>query len=144
LHGRLAQSPASFVCGGIRGRGDGMSARVERVVAEIVDWIREKVAEAGAVGTVVALSGGIDAAVTAALCQRACPRQTLGVIMPCHSHPDDEADARLHARQAGIPVVTIDLTPVYDTLLAGIEQAWRGPGAPPAHEEGPEIGRASC
>lgn len=114
-----------------------MSARVERVVAEIVDWIREKVAEAGAVGTVVALSGGIDAAVTAALCQRAFPRQTLGVIMPCHSHPDDEADARLHARQAGIPVVTIDLTPVYDALLAGIEQAWRGPGAPPAPEEGP-------
>lgn len=100
-----------------------MSDNAARVAEQIIDWIRERVSEAGASGTVVALSGGIDAAVTVALCKRAFPDDTLGVILPCHSHPADEADARLHAQQADIPVVTIDLTQVYDVLLDAIGQA---------------------
>ena len=78
-----------------------MSQRAKRVTEEIVAWIREKVAEAGAKGTVVALSGGVDGAVTIELCRRAFPDSTLGVIRPCHSGPEDAADARLHAEQAG-------------------------------------------
>lgn len=113
-----------------------MRQKAARVTEQIVQWIRERVAEAGAAGTVVALSGGIDAAVTVALCQRAFPNDTLGVIMPCYSDPEDEADARLHAEQAGIPTVTIDLSPVYDALLASIEQGWHD-GLPPQFSEAP-------
>lgn len=100
-----------------------MSTSAARVAEQIIAWIRERVSGAGAVGTVVALSGGIDAAVTAALCKRAFPDDTLGVIMPCHSDPSDEADARLHAEQDGIRVVTIDLTSVYDTLIDSVDRA---------------------
>lgn len=118
-----------------------MSQRAKRVTEEIVAWIREKVAEAGAKGTVVALSGGVDGAVTIELCRRAFPDSTLGVIMPCHSDPEDEADARLHAEQAGFPVVTIDLTPVYDALVAAIERAWPAPRATgPAPDPGSAAG----
>lgn len=111
-----------------------MSQTLERVTADIVQWIRERVAAAGAEGTVVALSGGIDAAVTVALCKRAFPNDTIGVIMPCHSDPVDEADARLHAEQADIPVVAVDLTPVYDTLLDSIGSAGAVPMEPPDDE----------
>lgn len=111
-----------------------MSAKAERIAAQITDWIRERVAEAGAEGTVVALSGGIDAAVTVALCKRAFPDNTVGVIMPCHSDPADEADARLHAEQDDISVVTVDLTPVYDTLLHSIGAAGPVTGEAPGDD----------
>lgn len=125
-----------------------MGDRAAEVAAEIVAWIREQVAQAGAAGTVVGLSGGVDAAVTVELCRRAFPDTTLGVIMPCHSDPEDEADAQLHAERAGFPVVTIDLTPVYDALVERIRQAWRDgapaglslpPAADPAAPEDPRL-----
>lgn len=105
-----------------------MSETAARVAAEIVQWLRDKVAEAGAAGIVVGLSGGIDGAVTASLAKRAFPDDTVGVIMPCHSHPADEADARLLAEHAGIPVLTVDLTPVYDTMLQQLTGAWQAAG----------------
>lgn len=97
-------------------------------VDELVAWIKQHVEAAGAVGTVVALSGGIDAAVTAALCQRAFPDSNLGVMLPCHSDPADEADARLFADAAGIPVARVDLTPVFDELVRTLQAANLGPG----------------
>ncbi|HEY8417352.1 MAG TPA: NAD(+) synthase [Limnochordales bacterium] len=95
-------------------------ARLEPVVNSLVDWLKKQVEDAGADGVVVGLSGGIDSAVTAALCRRAFPGRCLGVIMPCHSNPQDEADARLLAEHEGIPVVRVDLTPVYDTMLTAL------------------------
>ena len=52
---------------------------------------------AGARGFVVGLSGGVDSAVVVRLCQAAAPGNVVGVMMPCHSDPRDEADARLVA-----------------------------------------------
>lgn len=101
--------------------GNAETAALGPFVDDLVQWIREQVQAAGAAGTVVALSGGIDAAVTSALCQRAFPEDNLGVILPCHSDPADEADARLFADTLGIPVAKVDLTPVYDTLVAALE-----------------------
>ena len=60
-------------------------------------WLRERAASAGARGYVFGLSGGIDSAVVARLCQMAFPQRVLGVILPCYSHPQDEDDARLVA-----------------------------------------------
>ena len=62
-------------------------------------------------GFVVGLSGGIDSAVVARLCQMAAPGGVVGVIMPCHSDPQDEADARLVADHFEIPTIRIDLEP---------------------------------
>ncbi len=79
-------------------------------------WMRQRVHDARAEGLVVGLSGGIDSAVVARLCQLAAPGQTLGVILPCHSNPDDERDARLLADHFKLPTVRIPLEATFDEL----------------------------
>lgn len=117
-------------------------AALGSVVDGLVRWLQERVEEAGASGVVVGLSGGIDSAVTAALCRRAFPGRTLGVIMPCHSDPADEADARLLAEHEGIPVVRVDLTAIYDQMLASLEAAV-GPAGETAAEQRVRLARAN-
>ena len=63
----------------------------------IVDGCASGCTQAGARGFVFGLSGGIDSAVVARLCQTAAPANVVGVLMPCHSDPQDDADARLVA-----------------------------------------------
>ena len=89
----------------------------------IVSWLRERVSQGNAKVIVVGLSGGIDSAVVARLSQLAMPGQTVGVIMPCHSNPDDEADARLAASHFELPVIRVPLDEAFDALGAGIERA---------------------
>jgi NAD+ synthase len=84
---------------------------------DIVEWLRQRATAAGARGFVVGLSGGVDSAVVARLCQLASPGALVGVIMPCHSDPRDEADARLLADHFGIPAVRVDLGPAFDRLV---------------------------
>ncbi|MBO8141708.1 MAG: NAD(+) synthase [Firmicutes bacterium] len=96
--------------------------------------MRQQVHEAGAAGIVVGLSGGIDSAVVGALARRAFPDRCLGLIMPCHSDPADEADARLLAEHEGIPWMRVDLTPVYDRLAEALERG--EPSLPPGTDAG--------
>lgn len=95
---------------------------VNTLAAKLSAWIQRQVAEAGAQGCVVGLSGGIDSAVVAGLCSRAFPHHTLGLIMSCHSHPQDAAHARLVADKFAIPVREIVLDQVYDALLYTLPQ----------------------
>ncbi len=90
---------------------------------EIAEWLQHRVAEAGARGLVFGLSGGLDSAVVARLCQTASPGAVVGVIMPCHSDPRDEADARLLADHFGIPTLRVDLAPAYDRLVEDLRAA---------------------
>ncbi len=90
---------------------------------EIAEWLQQRVTEAGARGLVFGLSGGVDSAVVARLCQMASPDAVVGVIMPCHSDPRDEADARLLAEHFGIPAVRVDLAPAYDRLVDDLRAA---------------------
>ncbi len=83
----------------------------------LVNWIKEQVEGAGARGTVFGLSGGIDSSVVAALCKRAFPEHTLGLIMPCYSHPLDEEHGLLVADRLQVPVKTLPLDDVFDLLL---------------------------
>jgi NAD+ synthase len=89
----------------------------------IVDWLRQRLAHSGARGFVFGLSGGVDSAVVARLCQAAAPANVVGVLMPCHSDPQDEADARLVASHFQIPTVRADLAPAYDVLIEDLQQA---------------------
>jgi NAD+ synthase len=84
---------------------------------EIVSWLRQRLTMAAARGFVVGLSGGLDSAVVARLCQLAAPGQVLGLIMPCGSDPRDEADARLVADHFELPVQPIDLERAYEALV---------------------------
>lgn len=92
----------------------------------IVQWLRDRAQAAGAHGFVVGLSGGIDSAVVARLCQMATPNRVLGVILPCYSHTQDEADARLLAKTFGIPATRVDLSPVFDALTGELHSAVKG------------------
>ena len=105
---------------------------------EIATWLRTRVNAAGAEGLVVGLSGGIDSAVVARLCQIAMPEKTVAVLLPCHGDPLDESDARLVANHFRLPLVTIRLEAAYDRLIAdlqdGLAQLSRAPARPPADD----------
>jgi NAD+ synthase len=90
---------------------------MDKLAANIVTWLRDYAAQAGAAGYVIGLSGGIDSACTAVLCQRALGEHVLGVLMPCHSAPEDAATAHLVATNFALPTITVDLAPAYDALL---------------------------
>lgn len=89
-------------------------------------WLRERAQEAGAHGFVVGLSGGIDSAVVARLCQMATPNRVLGVILPCYSHAQDEADAYVLADKYGIATARVDLTGPFDALTGELHAAIKG------------------
>jgi NAD+ synthase len=91
--------------------------KLEALTSRIILWIRRQVDEAGARGTVTGISGGVDSAVVAALCYRALGDQALGLILPCHSSPQDVEDAHLVAKEIGINFRLVDLSSVYDRFL---------------------------
>lgn len=88
-----------------------------RVAGQIADWIGQQVRGAGLRSVVLGLSGGIDSAVAAALCQRALGDAALGVWMPCHSQPQDRLDALVVAEALGLEMVEVPLNDVFDTLV---------------------------
>jgi NAD+ synthase len=96
-----------------------MSSRID----SIVEWLRQRLNESGARGFVFGLSGGVDSAVVARLCQLAAPSNVVGVLMPCHSDPRDEADAKIVANHFGVPTIRMDLAPSYDHFTAALNDA---------------------
>ncbi|MHC1587127.1 MAG: NAD(+) synthase, partial [Candidatus Syntropharchaeia archaeon] len=79
---------------------------------KVVEWIRNKVEDAGAKGVVVGMSGGLDSSVVAVLCKKAT--NVLGLIMPCFTNPEDIEDAKSVANLFEIPTRVVDLNPVFD------------------------------
>ena len=93
------------------------------VANKITEWLNKQVAEARAQGLVFGLSGGIDSACVSRLSQLATPNSCLGVIMPCHSNPQDEKDALLVASHFQIPTIRVPLEEAYDTLKGTAEES---------------------
>jgi NAD+ synthase len=91
--------------------------QVQEKADKIVQWLKSILANSGAKGFALGLSGGIDSAVAAALCKRACPDMTLGVMMPCYSDPQDLLDAQLAADAFSIPAEKIVLDEVFETFV---------------------------
>jgi NAD+ synthase len=89
----------------------------------LVEWIQEKVNKAGCQGAVIGLSGGIDSSVTSLLCQKAFPNNTLGLIMPCQSSPEDRIDAIKHAEKFNIKYKEINLSQPYQQFLETINNS---------------------
>jgi NAD+ synthase len=89
----------------------------------IVEWLRERLNYSGARGLAFGLSGGVDSAVVARLCQAASPANVVGILMPSHSDPRDEADAILVAGHFQIPTIRVDLGPTYDLHTAALRAA---------------------
>lgn len=96
---------------------------MQKLEQHLSDWIKQQVTGGGGIGVVLGLSGGVDSAVVAALCKRAFPHHTLGVIMPCESDPSDAEDARLTAEHFAIASTTLDLTPIFAALCEKLHAA---------------------
>lgn len=107
---------------------DGLAAATQGLAA----WLRRQVEAAGAGGIVFGLSGGVDSALLAVLCREALGDQCLALILPCHSSPQDVADADAVARHVGIPVQTVELAGLYDAALSLFAPAGGAPGSQPA------------
>lgn len=86
---------------------------------DIAGWIADHVRGAGLDGAVLGLSGGIDSAVVSGLCARGLGKENvLGIIMPIHSTPLDAQYGEDAARAWGIECRTLDLGPVYDSIVS--------------------------
>jgi NAD+ synthase len=103
------------------------SAALEAHRKRIVSDLRARVDEAGATGVVVAMSGGIDSTVTAALAVEALGSdRVLGLGLPCHKADRAHAnEARTIAEGLGIEFYEQQLQPLLsafeETVAAGLD-----------------------
>ena len=95
---------------------------MENEVNLIIDWIKNYVEISCAKGVVIGNSGGKDSAVVIALCVKALGKENVfTVAMPCSSIPQDLEDAKLVANTFGVPMLTVNLSSVYENLCLEIE-----------------------
>ncbi|TCT27114.1 NAD+ synthase [Melghiribacillus thermohalophilus] len=97
-------------------------------VEKLTEWLKQQVQQSGTNGLLVGISGGIDSAVVAHLIKRAMPERSLGVIMPCKSHPKDEEHARLVVEHSGIDSIKVDLTEAHQVLFETIKKKLKQKG----------------
>ena len=100
---------------------EGNFSNLRNIIDQCEQWLRDEVEQAHASGIVLGLSGGIDSSVLAALGVEALGRErVLGIIMPCHSIDEDEADARLLIEALGVNFKRVDLSETFDLMLKTI------------------------
>ncbi len=93
---------------------------IETVVKAGEEFLRNRIAEAGAYGVVVGISGGIDSATAAYLAVRALGKErVLGIVMPYYKNGDVD-DARLVCESLGIEYRLIWIGPIVDAVVAGL------------------------
>lgn len=95
---------------------------IDADVTKRLQFIKDQIIRSGLKGAVVGISGGLDSAVTAALCVRSLGNENvIGVWMPAYSlqvHADDSA--RL-AEAIGLHLVTVDLGSTFDQIVAAVD-----------------------
>jgi len=95
-----------------------MKINPEKIALSLENFIREYTEKLEREGVILGLSGGIDSAVIAALCERALgPEKTLALIMPeKDSKKEHTKDALNFARELGIEAKLVDITPYLEEL----------------------------
>ncbi|MCG2713027.1 MAG: NAD(+) synthase [Candidatus Omnitrophica bacterium] len=96
---------------------------MKKTEKKIVQWIKEKIKSTGAKGLIFGLSGGIDSAVVAALCEKAAGKNHIALMLPCQSSKLSITDAMALVRKLGLRAKKIDLTPIYDCALKTLGKA---------------------
>ncbi len=94
----------------------------EQVIDHITGWLKDHCLRNRQAGFVVGVSGGIDSAVTSALCART-GLPTTCVEMPIHQAQSQVTRAQDHiawlqGRHAQVRMERVELTPVFDQLVA--------------------------
>jgi NAD+ synthase len=96
-----------------------------RALANSIEkWIRQIISEASATGVVVGLSGGLDSAVSAALCAEALGNENVfGLIMPCGSMQSDTDDGVRIAEHLEIVYKIIDLSRIFQSFTDELDDS---------------------
>jgi len=90
----------------------------EAEVERITSFIKKIVEDSKANGIILGLSGGIDSALTGALCVQALGKsKVFALILPIHSSKADLYDAKLMIAHLEIKFSVVDLTGTFDLLL---------------------------
>ena len=94
----------------------------EKVLSEILNFIKDVIFKAHASGVVVGLSGGVDSSLTAALCVRALGRdRVLGILMPTSFTPkQDIEDAYELAKMLEIRTRRVDIDEICRAFIKAI------------------------
>jgi len=95
---------------------------LNRLAEKMTSWIKNEVKNAKANGVIYGLSGGIDSAVVAVLCKKIFPKNSLALILPCHSIGEDIKDAQELIKKFNINYQVVELSKIYDSfssLLSG-------------------------
>ncbi len=92
------------------------------VVAYISSWLKSYALAAGSKGFVVGISGGVDSAVTSALCART-GLSVLCLEMPIYQHPSQVIRGHKHieslqAQFANVKSESVDLSQVFDSFVS--------------------------
>lgn len=101
----------------------------QAVVQHLVKWLRTNVAEAGASGVVLGISGGVDSAVAAAIAKKAFPDHCMALFLPCKSHITDRLHSQTLAEEFDIPYRIIELDNAYNLLITQFESYVKLDGA---------------
>lgn len=90
-----------------------LEINAEKAASRIESFIKVSMENLEREGVILGLSGGIDSAVTAALCARAVgPERTMALVMPDRdSKKEHTEDASSLAKRLGIKWKVVDLTP---------------------------------
>lgn len=104
-----------------------MTINAQAVAKHISSWLDDYALNAGVEGFVVGVSGGIDSAVTAALCARTGRRTTL-VSMPIHQAESEYIRANelinhLASNHPNVDFLEMNLTSTYDTFASAPPKA---------------------
>lgn len=93
----------------------------EAKVNYLVDWLRQKVREAGSSGAVLGLSGGVDSAVAAVIVRQAFADNCMALILPCESPVSELLHGQMLAEEFAIPYRIVDLDNAYQLLVTHFE-----------------------
>tara|TARA_R110000851_G_scaffold63303_2_gene144908 strand:+ start:100295 stop:101083 length:789 start_codon:yes stop_codon:yes gene_type:complete len=100
--------------------------QTEKVIEYIVDWLKTYAQDAKMDGFVIGISGGIDSAVTSALCAKT-GLDLLCVEMPIHQASSQVSRAVNHIAWlkenfVKVEKIEVNLTPVFDSLIAALPE----------------------
>jgi NAD+ synthase (glutamine-hydrolysing) len=110
---------------GAAGRIEPPPSRVEEAYRAVVVGVRDYVGKNGFRDVVIALSGGIDSALTAVIATDALgPEHVTGVSMPSrYSSPGSRDDARALAENLGIRYLTLPIEDIFSAAVSTLRDA---------------------
>lgn len=84
---------------------------------EITDWIKKQVEKSHKKGVLFGLSGGVDSAAVAVLSKLALGDNTLGLMLPCKSNPEDMDCASKLAKKFNVKTKKVALDGIFDEFI---------------------------